>query len=249
VHLQGQPYIGPEKDERTYIFAQRDRFDESYDMVRAVRDKKFKYLRNYYSDRPYLQWLPYRDRHPIAEELWRLRHEGTLEAPCDLIFRDRTPEELYDIEKDPHEMNNLAYDPEYQADRQRLSDELDAFRTQYDRWGDITEDEMKRQWYPDGIKPTTAPVVFFPICNDHVTQETASAYIEYDGPIHLTLHCPTQGASIGYNINGTPESKDDQYHLYRKPILLEKGTHSISAKAIRIGHHESPPSSLTIKIV
>ena len=45
-HLQGQPFLGPEATEREYVFATRDRYDESYDMVRAARDKRYKYIRN-----------------------------------------------------------------------------------------------------------------------------------------------------------------------------------------------------------
>ena len=44
-HLQGQPFLGPQKIERDYIFATRDRYDESYDMVRAVRDKRYKFIK------------------------------------------------------------------------------------------------------------------------------------------------------------------------------------------------------------
>ena len=45
-------------------------------MVRAVRDRRFKYIRNYRPDLPYLGWIPYRNRHPILQELWRLHLEG-----------------------------------------------------------------------------------------------------------------------------------------------------------------------------
>merc|ERR1711964_949342 len=42
-HMQGQPFLGPDKVERQYVFATRDRYDEAYDRVRAVRDNQFKY--------------------------------------------------------------------------------------------------------------------------------------------------------------------------------------------------------------
>jgi hypothetical protein len=33
-------------------------------MVRSVRDDRFRYVRHYYPERPYVQWVPYRNRHP-----------------------------------------------------------------------------------------------------------------------------------------------------------------------------------------
>jgi arylsulfatase A-like enzyme len=56
-HMQGHPFLGEQAREREYIFATRDRYDESYDMVRAVRDNRFKYIRNCYPEKPYLQWI------------------------------------------------------------------------------------------------------------------------------------------------------------------------------------------------
>ena len=47
-HMQGQPFLGDQKAApREYIYASRDRMDEAYDLIRAVRDKRYKYIRNY----------------------------------------------------------------------------------------------------------------------------------------------------------------------------------------------------------
>ena len=86
-HLQGQPFLGTEKIERDYIFATRDRYDESYDMMRAVRDKRYKYIKNYYPEKPYLLWIPYRNRHPVMQEMWRLYAAGELEGDQAVMFR------------------------------------------------------------------------------------------------------------------------------------------------------------------
>lgn len=120
-HLQGQPFLGPKAtDEREYVFAARDRFGESYDMVRAARDKRFKYIRNFRPELPYMLWIPYRNRHPIVQEWWRLHTEEKLENPQDVMFRDRPVEELYDCDADPWELNNLAQNSTYADDLQRL---------------------------------------------------------------------------------------------------------------------------------
>jgi len=75
-YMHGQPFLGPKAKPRDYVFATRDRHDEAYDMVRAVRDKRFKYIRNYYPGKPYLLWIPYRNKHPIIQEMWRLYLKG-----------------------------------------------------------------------------------------------------------------------------------------------------------------------------
>ena len=54
-HLQGQAFLGPQAESpREYVYASRDRHDTAYDMVRAVRDKRFKYMCNYHPELPYL---------------------------------------------------------------------------------------------------------------------------------------------------------------------------------------------------
>ena len=61
---QGLAFEGKLKspNNRSYIHAAADRFDEYYDMIRAVRDKRYKYLKNYNLDKPYYHPLEYRER-------------------------------------------------------------------------------------------------------------------------------------------------------------------------------------------
>ncbi|MGC8867921.1 MAG: sulfatase family protein, partial [Elusimicrobiales bacterium] len=63
-YIQGIPFLGKyAKPPRRYIYASRDRHDTSYDMVRAVRDKRYKYIRNYCTDLSYNLWIPYMHKH------------------------------------------------------------------------------------------------------------------------------------------------------------------------------------------
>jgi hypothetical protein len=57
-------FLGPDAGSRAYVYATRDRHDEAYDMVRAVRSRRYKYIRHYRPELPYLRWIPYRNRHP-----------------------------------------------------------------------------------------------------------------------------------------------------------------------------------------
>ncbi len=47
-HMQGRPFWGGQKAAaRDFVFAARDRMDERTDTVRAARDRRFEYVRNY----------------------------------------------------------------------------------------------------------------------------------------------------------------------------------------------------------
>jgi len=246
-HMQGRAFLGEQAaPPRKYVYATRDRYDESYDMVRAVRDKRFKYIRNYRPDLPYLLWIPYRNRHPILQEMWRLYLEGKLEGPQLLMFRSRRPvEELYDTQSDPYEINNLAYDPEYRPVLERMRRALDEWLEEVGDMGRISEEEMVRRWYPEGRQPQTAPPLFIPICEENPGLEPAPKGGTFTAPVLLQIHCATQGASIGYTFE---DGERPHWKLYTEPIRLPLGETRIRAKAIRIGYRESEESVANFKI-
>ena len=153
-HLQGQAFLGPRaKPSREYVYASRDRHDTAYDMVRAVRDKRFKYMCNYHPELPYLLWIPYRNQHPIVQEMWRLHAAGELNETQSLMFQSRPVEEFYDTEADPYEIKNLAGDPAFSSALGRLRKALDDWIEDVGDLGEIPESQMVRQWYPDGEQP------------------------------------------------------------------------------------------------
>ena len=245
-HLQGQPFLGPQKIERDYIFATRDRYDESYDMVRAVRDKRYKYIKNYYPEKPYLLWIPYRNRHPVMQEIWRLYAAGELEGDQAVMFRSPRPaEELYDTKNDRYELNNLAADTDHRDVLQRMRGALAQWQSDFRDMGNIPEEQMVATWYPDGIQPQTAAPIFIPINAEHPGTEVAHRVGEWSAPLVLQLHCSTQGASIAYT---TEQGEDAHWRLYIDPLRLQKGETSIRAKAIRIGYGESEERTIHLKI-
>ncbi|MXY49789.1 MAG: sulfatase-like hydrolase/transferase [Gemmatimonadetes bacterium] len=238
-HIQGRAFLGEQaRPPREYVYASRDRHDVSYDMVRAVRDGRYKYIRNYRPDLPYLSWIPYRNRHPIMQEIWRLHVEGGLDGTQSALFRYPRPvEEFYDTEADPHEVHNLADDPRILGDLERMRGALDAWLEVVGDLGRISESEMVRDWYPDGRQPKTAPVVCVPVCPESPGIEPALEGGSYDGPLLLQLHCATQGASIAYTLQA---GDDPHWLLYTEPLRLEVGEYRVRARAIRIGYKESP---------
>lgn len=132
--LQGIVFLGPDAQKRTHVFAARDRMDETYDRIRAVRDKQFKYIRNFAPELPYSQRIAYGEEMPTMQVWRKWNAEGKLNPTQKLFFAPTKPkEELYDCEADPHEVKNLASDPKYEK-------KLQQFREALDKWIDQTHD-------------------------------------------------------------------------------------------------------------
>ena len=113
---QGRAFEGKykSKNKRKYIYAAADRFDEHYDMIRAVRDNQYKYLKNFNPEKPYYLPLEYREKMDSMQELIRMNQSGQLDNLQLQWFRNEKPkEELFDTYSDPYELRNLAGDPKY----------------------------------------------------------------------------------------------------------------------------------------
>ncbi len=245
-HMQGRAFLGPaEAPPRDYVYASRDRYDESYDMVRAVRDRRYKYIRHWRPELPYLLWVPYRNKHPITQELWRLEREGKLEGPQRLFFAPRPVEELYDTQEDPWETRNLASKPALAAVLERMREALDAWRREVGDWGEVPETEMVRRWYPDGVQPRTAAPVFVPISGDRPGVEPAPDGATLEGPALVALYSATQGASISYTLEA---GEDARWRLYTEPLRLAPGETTIRTRAVRIGYAESEERSARFQV-
>lgn len=113
-YLQGHAFLGKQKTaDPEYAFMFRGRMDERYDMCRAVRDQKYRYIRNYMPYRIYGQRLEYLFRAPSIRS-WKAAYEnGECNKVQSAFWQTKPVEELYDTENDPWEVNNLANDPKY----------------------------------------------------------------------------------------------------------------------------------------
>ncbi|MFC1734660.1 sulfatase-like hydrolase/transferase [Candidatus Hydrogenedentota bacterium] len=143
-HMRGRPFLGDKKAKpRKYVYAAYDRIDERYDIVRATRDKRYKYIRNYEPYRPYALHVGYREGKPLMKKLRRLDKVGELKGPEKLWMRKTKPiEELYDLKSDPHEIRNLADSAKYRKVLKRMRKAHEKWMLESRDVGLVVESEL-----------------------------------------------------------------------------------------------------------
>ena len=112
--MEGQDFLAKAYKPKKYTVSARDRCDYTIEKIRAVITPRFKYLRNYTDDRPFMQ-PTYKDGWPVSIKFREMMAAGKMNK-TQMIFFDpdgKEPEELYDLSKDPHEINNLAKNPKF----------------------------------------------------------------------------------------------------------------------------------------
>ncbi len=143
-YMQGQDFLNETSKPRAYIFAMRDRCDGTIDRIRAVRTQDFKYIRNFYPDRPYTQFNAYKKwAYPVLTLMQVMQSNGELTAEqARFMAPDRPAEELYYLHQDSFEITNLADQPAYQDKLKELRGILDHWLIEADK-GKYPEDSSE----------------------------------------------------------------------------------------------------------
>ena len=149
-NMQGRVFLGERAEPpRQYAFGARDRCDETVFRLRTVRDARYRYIRNFTPDRPFLSPNKYKEtQYPVWNLLKELNAQGKLTpAQAFLCAPTMPPEELYDLENDPWEIVNLAGStkPEHQEALKRL-------RAALEKWIEETGDQGRVFEPPDVVK-------------------------------------------------------------------------------------------------
>lgn len=134
-HMQGQAFLGKQlPDPRDYVYGARDRMDERYDIIRTVRDQRFRYIRNYEPLKSYYQYINTCEKGAIMKQMRSRFEAGKLSGvPASYFAATKPVEELYDCQQDPHQIHNLADDSAYQ-------DVLKRMRQAQGQWARETRD-------------------------------------------------------------------------------------------------------------
>jgi len=159
-YFDGRSFLDPATEQRDHVIATRDRDDETFDRVRAVRTDRYKYIRNYYPELPWTQYNHYIEQikedaqmHYETFGIMRELHEaGELTDAQALFFAPQKPrEELYDLANDPWETRNLADDPAMQT-------VLDDLRGKLDNWIESPHPDLG--WRDKGAVPEDGTRLF-----------------------------------------------------------------------------------------
>jgi len=140
--MQGRIFLGDRcEPDREYVFWGRDRCDETVMRIRTVRDARYRYIRNFTPDTPFLAPNAYKERqYPVWNLLKELHAQGKLTPAQAFLCQPKMPaEELYDLEKDPFEIHNLASSPEHQNTLKRLRNVLEQWIEEANDQGRIPE--------------------------------------------------------------------------------------------------------------
>ncbi len=166
-YLDGKNLFEKTYNENEYVIGARDRCDYTIDRIRTVVSEDFRYIKNFFPNRPMMQ-AGYRDNKPIVLDLKKAHKEGKLTSYQEKHwFGERPVEELYDLKADPHQINNLAKDPEFHKI-------LVDHRTVLENW--IKETDDKGQ-YPEDVAQLEAT---FNLWKDRPRFKNAKINPEYD---------------------------------------------------------------------
>ena len=213
-YMDGKSIFGKEKNE--YIFAARDRLDNFKGKTRAVRNKEYKLIKNYSLGIVGAQQLSFRENLMSMKELRKMYENNELNE-IQKLWMELIPElQLYDLNKDPYEINNLAYDPNYIEVVKSLENILEEWIERNDFYGELEEDDLIEVFWPGNSQPRTAQPL-------HSTS---------DGFLYLKNKKDSVNASIGFSYDG------NNWEVYSDPIKIRKNR-KIYIKAVRYGWKES----------
>jgi len=145
-YMQGHVFAGKSTAKpRQYIHAAVDRISGWLTISRVVRDERYLYIRNYNPEFSWNNPETYSDRAPMRQEITRLAAEGKLNAAQMAYAGPRkAAEALFDTETDPHQIHNLARDPESQNTLARMRAELRRWMLDIRDTGFMPEDDLHK---------------------------------------------------------------------------------------------------------
>ena len=210
--VQGRSFL---TSQRTYVYAARDRMDSVPDRQRAVRDRRFKYIRTYREQQPGYMDLTFRNQMRLMR-VWRAAFTaGTLNATQARWFQPRSAEALFDTHADPYELRNLVADSRYTQVLARMRRALADWQAATPDLGGLSEAEMVDRFWPADSQPHTPP--------PHFRYDAAGSTVSLSAEF---------SASVRYRIDDGP------WRLYVSPVSVSPGAR-VAARAVRYGWHES----------
>ena len=183
----------------------------------------FLYIKNDFPEKAHYKNLRYRKNVPMMLEMLELRDSGELNEAQMCWFLSKGKEELYDCENDPHNLENLAEQVEYDSVLQRMRQRLQKSEDEFTDFGKEKEATMIAQMWPNNQQPrTNNPVIS---CQKN----------------RVELSCPNEFVSISFCISDKEKIEDvyaEKWYLWQRPFAVPKGKY-LHVLAERIGYKRS----------
>lgn len=142
-YMEGRPTFCRGEQPREFVIGQRDRMDTRFELIRTVRDGRWRYHRNFYPHVPYFGYENYIYQAEYVRKWDQLARDGKLTGPqAQLAALTKPVEELYDSRTDPHMVNNLAGDPRHAERLERMRGQLYRVMVETHDLGLLDEPEM-----------------------------------------------------------------------------------------------------------
>ena len=184
-------------DNRDYIFAATDRFDEFTDRRRCVRSKNFKLIFNYDTSSSIMQPVSYRKNMNTMNVLDSLNNINELSNTLKNWYKkSKSKFELYDLQNDPYEFNNLYGKKDYENIFDEFNKKLSKWINSSD-YGNLSEVEMLKEMWPKGTKP---------ILNEPYITEIKNGTI---------INSNNLNSSVGWRNN-----KNDKWEVYKENDVI-----------------------------
>ena len=150
--MQGGAFMGPfETKKPEFMYGFRGRMDERYDLVRSCTDGRYVYIRQFMPHKIYGQHIDYMFQTPTTQVWKKMYDEGKLNAAQSHFWETKPSEELYDLATDPDEVNNLASDPAYADQLQKMRFAIHQWQQDIRDIGFLPEAEIHS--LPEGMTP------------------------------------------------------------------------------------------------
>ncbi len=144
--MQGKSFVNRKVPPKSTIFGYRDRADDVYDMSRSIYDGQYMYIRNFMPHKPYIREAVIFNKDKRSyDELWRLKATGDLNPEVRKMFSPKDPEELYDLQADPHQQRNLIHEANRPDVVSSLGQKLKSLMLSTYDTGLLNEAEMLRR--------------------------------------------------------------------------------------------------------
>ncbi len=195
--MQGHAFLGKFiAPPQPFVFGFRGRMDERYDCVRSISDGRYVYIRNFRPDKIYGQHIGYMWQTPTTRVWEQLFKEGKLNAAQSAFWKTKPVEELYDLQTDRDEVNNLAASPQQAGTLEKMRAALHAHELNTRDVGLLPEGEFHRR-SANSTAYDLAHDAAFPMEKILMMAELASS-LEPQATLHLKTSLADADSGVRY---------------------------------------------------